>query len=56
MVGDDQTEAPEGPRSCMPTEFLLVGCGASAIVYDFQIGRPVAASSATTLPRKVQHS
>ena len=41
---------------CVPAAVLIVRCGVSAIVYVFQITLPVAASSALTLPRNVQHS
>jgi hypothetical protein len=39
----------------VPTAFFFVGLG-SSIVYVFQTCLPVAASSATTLPRNLQHS
>ena len=55
IVGDDQTAAPDGPNSCVPTLFVRVGFGASGITYVFHTTSPVAASSATTLPRNVQH-
>src|SRR5262249_49881944 len=45
----------DGPQSCVPVALLVVFCG-SGIVYVFQITFPVAASSALTLPRNVQHS
>ena len=55
MAGLLQTPAPDGPHSCVPMAFFLVGRASSAIVYVFQICFPVAASSADTLPRKRQH-
>ena len=56
MAGLLQTPAPDGPHSCVPTAFFVVGFASSAIVYVFQIWPPVAASSALTLPRNLQHS
>ena len=56
MVGVDQMPAPEGPICCFPAAFLRTGFGVSAIVNVCQSFLPVAASSATTLPRNVQHS
>ena len=53
-MGDDQTAAPDGPKSCVPAEFFVVGFGVSPIVYVFHTWLPVAASSARTLPRNVQ--
>src|SRR5207247_198535 len=46
---------PAGPYSCVPTLFFVVGTAFSATVYVFQRRLPVFASSATTLPRNVQH-
>jgi hypothetical protein len=55
IVGDDQMAAPDGPKSCIPALFFCVGCGVSGMTYVFHATSPVAASSATTLPRNVQH-
>src|SRR5262245_18561320 len=55
MVGADHTDAPAGPHSCTPSWFLRVRLGFCGMVYACQSFLPVAASSATTLPRKVQH-
>ena len=55
MAGLLHTPAPDGPHSCVPAAFFFVG-RASSIVYVFQICLPVAASSAVTLPRNLQHS
>ena len=55
-AGVDQTDAPEGPQSCVPALLFLVRRAVSGIVNVFQTWRPVAASSATMLPRNVQHS
>ncbi len=52
MAGLVHTGAPDGPHSCVPTLFFVVGAGSSGIVNVFQICLPVAPSSATTLPRK----
>jgi hypothetical protein len=54
-VGADQMPDPDGPYSVTPAVLLPRGCGVSAIMYVFQITRPVAASTALTLPRNVQH-
>src|SRR5215831_246505 len=54
-TGVDHTPPPDGPQSCVPAADFVVFCG-SGIVYVFQSTFPVAASSALTLPRKVQHS
>src|SRR5688572_24367711 len=54
IVGVFQMAPPAGPYSCVPMLFFAVGTGVSATVYVFQIRRPVAASSATTLPRNEQ--
>jgi hypothetical protein len=40
----------------VPRAVFVVRCGACEIVFVFQICFPLAASSATTLPRNVQHS
>ena len=45
---------PMVPSVCVPAEFTRVGFG-SGIVYVFQRRSPLRASSATTLPRAVQH-
>src|SRR5512134_2617471 len=55
-VGADQTAAPDGPQSSVPMGFLALLVGASGIVWVFHTCCPDAASSETTLPRKVQHS
>src|SRR5215510_5217594 len=55
IVGDDQMPPPAGPHCCTPFLFLARGFD-SSIVYVFQSTCPVFASSAETLPRKVQHS
>jgi hypothetical protein len=55
-VGDDQTPPPDGPHRVVPTEFFPIGLASALIVYVFQSSDPVAASSATRLPRNVQHS
>src|ERR1700730_12719983 len=54
IVGADHQAAPAGPKSCMPALFLPRGDGASGIVKVCHTRSPVAASSATTLPRNVQ--
>ena len=54
-VGEFHTPPPAGPHKSTPFELLRVTLGVSGMVYVFQICLPVAASSATTLPRKVQH-
>src|SRR5437870_2351010 len=56
IVGDDQTAAPEGPQVLAPASFWPVTFGRSVIMYPVQIFFPFAASIATTLPLKVQHS
>src|ERR1041385_1172662 len=56
IVGADQMPPPEGPQACTPSLVTPRFLGSSAIVYVFQIWLPVLASSAVTLPRKVQHS
>jgi len=55
MVGVDQTAAPDGPRTSAPDGLVPLTFGSSSTVYVCHKRRPVAASSATTLPRKVQH-
>src|SRR5262249_57739613 len=55
-VGEDQMAAPAGPYNCVPAAFFRCGLGSSGMEYDFQINLPVNASSASTLPRNVQHS
>src|SRR5271156_580117 len=55
MVGALHTPPPAGAQRSTPFEFLETIFGTSAIVQVFQIRLPVAASSATTLPRKLQH-
>src|SRR5262245_40619145 len=55
-VGEDQTATPEGPQVFVPALFCPLGFAASETKYAFQICFPLAASSATTLPRKLQHS
>ena len=47
---------PDGPHNCVPILFFFVGRGLVGIVYVFQICSPVAAFSATRLPRNRQHS
>src|SRR5438552_4043024 len=56
MVGDDQTPPPDGPQRVDPPAFFPIGFASAAIVNVFQTSAPVAASSATRLPRNVQHS
>ena len=56
IVGADQIPDPEGPHNATPAVLVPRRCGGSVIINVFQITRPVAASSALTLPRKVQHS
>jgi hypothetical protein len=56
IAGLLHTPAPDGPHICVPIAFFVVGFASSAIMYDFQIGRPVSALSADTLPRNLQHS
>ena len=46
---------PAGAQRLMPFEFLETIFGTAAMVQVFQTCLPVAASSATTLPRKLQH-
>src|SRR5438093_1339349 len=47
---------PDGPQVFAPALFCPVTFGSSRTVYDLQIRAPVLASSATRLPRNVQHS
>src|SRR4029453_650189 len=54
IVGVSQIPAPDGAYSCTPREFFFVGLGSSLRMCVFQTCLPVSASSATTLPRKVQ--
>ena len=54
MVGLDQIEAPAGPNICTPASFWRVGAGRAVMLYAFHRTSPLGASSATTLPRKVQ--
>ena len=56
IVGADQTAAPAGPMTAVPALFFPTGPGTSGMRYDFQTMLPVAASSATTLPRNVQQA
>jgi hypothetical protein len=56
MVGDDQTPAPDGPQRVVPLAFLPIGFASAPMVKVFQISAPLPASSATRLPRNVQHS
>src|SRR5215470_3245250 len=55
-VGDDQIPAPAGPHSCTPWLFLRVGFRSSVMVLLFHSTLPVAASSAASVPRSLQHS
>src|SRR6187549_1758524 len=55
IVGDDQMPPPAGPHCCKPSLFFALGFD-SSIVYVFHSTWPELASSADTLPRKVQHS
>src|SRR5262249_37506277 len=48
--------APDGPHLVAPFELLPIGFASAAIVYVFHNNAPVDASSATRLPRNVQHS
>ena len=56
MVGLAHTGAPEGAQAFVPTEVRPVILGCSGIVCVPQRTVPVAASTAITLPRNVQHS
>src|SRR2546426_10226715 len=55
-VGADHTATPDGPHVRVPALFCPTGFGTSRTVYVCQISMPVPASSATMLPRNVQHS
>src|ERR1700686_4376334 len=55
-VGEDQTATPEGPQVLVPILFCPAGFGRFRTVYACQMRAPVFASSATMLPRNVQHS
>src|SRR5437899_1052607 len=55
-VGDDQIATPDGPQVFVPILFCPLTFGSSATRYVLQTRSPVAASRATRLPRKVQHS
>src|SRR5262252_627174 len=55
-VGDDQMPAPAGPHSCTPWLFWRVGLSSSVMVLLFHSSLPVTASSATRVPRTLQHS
>ena len=55
MVGVFHTPPPAGAQRLTPFEFLETIFGTSAMIQVFQTCLPVAASSATTLPRKLQH-
>src|SRR5436853_6216052 len=55
-VGDDQIATPDGPHVFVPILFCPLTFGSSATRYVLQTRPPVAASRATRLPRKVQHS
>ena len=54
-VGEFQTAPPAGLYSVTPFASVLYGFGSSGTTQAFQISLPVLASSATTLPRDVQH-
>jgi hypothetical protein len=54
-VGVFHTPPPAGRYSQTPFACFRYGCGVSATTQAFQICLPVLASSATTLPRDVQH-
>src|SRR5439155_1367328 len=56
IVGDDQMPAPDGPQRVVPLAFLPIGFASAPMVYVFHSSEPVDASSATRLPRNVQHS
>src|SRR5262247_1666095 len=55
-VGDDQMPAPAGPQSCTPWLFFRVALSSSVMVLLFHRTLPVAASSAASVPRSLQHS
>src|SRR5260370_40798122 len=48
--------APAGPQSCVPVELFWYGLAGSGRGKVFQICLPLAPSSATRLPRNLQHS
>src|SRR5271170_4321764 len=54
MVGALQIPPPAGAQRLVPFAFLETIFGISAMVQVFQTCLPVAASRATTLPRKLQ--
>src|SRR5665213_1742230 len=56
IVGDDQIAAPAGPQRVVPELLWPMGFDSSGLVYVFQRTAPVAAFSASRLPRNVQHS
>src|SRR5580704_7388967 len=53
-VGEFQTAPPAGAYKTTPFAWVLSGLGSSGTTHACQIGLPVFASSATTLPRDVQ--
>ena len=55
IVGADQIAPPAGPDICAPAVLILYGRGSASMEWLFQSTLPLAASSATTLPRNVQH-
>ena len=55
MAGVPQIGAPDGPHSLRAAAFFFVGFGL-VHEYVFHTRWPVAASSATRLPRNLQHS
>src|SRR6476660_2047719 len=55
MVGADQMPTPDGPHSVDPVAVFPSGCAGGTVKYC-QATAPVCASSATRLPRNVQHS
>ena len=56
MEGLDQVGAPEGASTRVPFAVRLTSFGSSGMVKCSHTVLPVAASTATSLPRKVQHS
>src|SRR5438132_10899303 len=56
IVGEDHSATPDGPQVLVPALFWPTGFATSRTVYACQIFAPVLASSATMLPRNVQHS
>src|SRR5437867_11989 len=48
--------APECPQRVVPIECLTIGFASAPIVYVCRSSEPLDASSATRLPRNVQHS